>query len=57
MKIDTDPDGSSFTDEEALLAEAFDASLVQGQPTPNDFNLRHAELASVFWLLHNALGG
>ena len=57
MKIDADPDGSSFTDEEALLAEAFDASLVQGQPTPNDFNLRHAELASVFWLLHNALGG
>jgi eukaryotic-like serine/threonine-protein kinase len=56
MNKDAEPDDNSFTDEDALLAEAFDKSLVEKQPIPNEFSLKHGELASVFRLLHNALG-
>lgn len=56
MNPDAEQEPIDFSDEEALLAEALDASICQGIPQPIDSGSRHAELASVFRLLHDTLG-
>jgi len=52
-------DGQEYdplSDDEALLAEAYDECVGQGLPAPIDFESQHSELASVFRLLHITLG-
>ena len=56
MNPDAEQEPIDFSDEEALLAEALDASICQGTPQPSDLDSPHGELASVFRLLHDTLG-